>query len=47
MADLAVSDGNPIAASTVLAPTLPEEQAAPELTAIPAKSSLITRVSAA
>ena len=33
---------NPIASSTWLAPTLPEEHAAPALTATPARSSLIT-----
>ena len=37
----------PIAASTWLGPTLPEEQAAPALTMTPSRSSAMTWVSAA
>src|SRR5581483_10793749 len=43
----AISGGSPIACSTWLGPTLPEEQAAPALTITPARSSAITWVSAA
>ncbi len=41
------SSGTPMAASTWLAATLPDEQAEPELTAMPARSSDISEVSAA
>ncbi len=43
----ATSGSRPMASSTWLAPTLPDEQAAPALTAMPARSSAITSVSAA
>ena len=42
----AISGGTPIAASTWLGPTLPEEQAAPALIMTPSRSSAITWVSA-
>ena len=43
----AISGGSPIAASTWLGPTLPDEQAAPALTMTPSRSSAMTCVSAA
>src|SRR5690606_17448301 len=46
MADRATSSGKPIAVSTGLTPTLPDEHAAPALMATPAKSNRITSVSA-
>ena len=46
MAARASSGSSPIASSTWLAPTLPDEQAAPALTAMPARSSAMTSVSA-
>ena len=46
IAHLARSAGTPIAASTWLGATLPDEQADPDDTATPAKSIAITRVSA-
>ena len=46
IAHLARSAGTPIAASTWLGATLPDEQADPEDTATPARSSAITSVSA-
>src|SRR5262249_42912550 len=42
----AISGGAPIACSTWLGPTLPEEQAAPALTMTPSRSSAMTWVSA-
>ena len=45
MADLAYPSLIPIAFNTWLGPTLPEEHAAPALTAIPDKSKAITCVS--
>ena len=44
--DCANSGPSPIAASTWLGPTLPDEQAAPALTITPSRSSAMTWVSA-
>ena len=46
MAARAISGASPIAARTWLAPTLPDEHAAPALTAMPSRSRAMTSVSA-